>query len=162
VNATSVRATVALTLLLLLAGGLQSTVSYRFAIGGGQPDFVLVIALTAALLSNARVGGLVGFAAGLITAGLTGQTVGTYIVTRTLVGFLAGGLSGRFLRVHVVTVAVCAGIGALTAELLYGLSVPRSGFLPIIRAAGIGAIGNGVAALFAAVLLRRLGWGEDR
>jgi rod shape-determining protein MreD len=157
------RALAGFFLLLLLAAGLQTTLAPRLLLLGGQPDFVFAVAIAAALLADAGVGALAGFAAGLITAALIGDTVGTLIVSQTLAGFAAGALGARLFRTNLVVVLAGALAVSLLAHAAYALSAPAV----FARGGGAGgvltaAVGNALIALPVALLLRRLGWGPER
>lgn len=147
--------TVAVYLALLLAGiGLQATVSSQLAFLGAQPDFLLALALCAALLTDAPTGATVGFFSGLMTAAVTGQTVGTYLVTRTVAAWVVGGLRKRFIRSGVLVTLLGVGLGSIIAGLFYGLSVPRIGLSHWLSITFVGAGFNMIAALPVAILLR--------
>lgn len=156
------RALAGFFLLLLLAAGLQTTLAPRLLLLGGQPDFVFAVAITGALLADAGVGALAGFAAGLITAALIGDTVGTLIVSQTLAGFAAGALGARLFRANRSVVLAGTFAASLLAHGVYALSAPavfaRGGAGGVLTA----AVGNALIALPVALLLRRLGWGPER
>lgn len=157
------RALAGLFLLLLLGAGLQTTLAPRLLLWGGQPDFVFAVAIAASLLVDAGTGALAGFAGGLITAALVGETVGTLIVSRTLAGFAAGALGARLFRVNLLVVLAGTFVASLLANGVYALSAPAV----FARSGGgvgalMGAFGNALIALPIALLLRRLGWGSEQ
>jgi rod shape-determining protein MreD len=152
-------------LLLLLAAGLQTTLAPRLVLLGGQPDFVFAVAITACLLADAGIGALAGCAAGLITAALVGDTVGTLIVSRTLAGFAAGLLGARLFRANLLVVLAGAFAASLFAHGVYALSAPAvfaRGGGSSVGGALLGAAGNVLIVLPVALLLRRLGWTPER
>lgn len=152
---------VAFWVLLVVCAVLQSSVSFRLRLWGGQPDFLLVLALSAALLSNATQGALCGFAVGLVTGALHGETVGTWIVTRVLVGYLAGRTVERVVQPGVLVAVAGTLVGSVLAGLLYGLSVPGIGLNRWIALTLPTAGLNLVAAVPIALLLHRAGWGSE-
>jgi rod shape-determining protein MreD len=150
-------------LLLLLAAGFQGTLAPRLFAAGGQPDLVLAAALTLSLLSGPTAGALLGFAAGLLGAALSGETVGTLLVSRTLAGFVGGAFGARLLRPAAPAVALGVFAATLAGEAVYILAAPRVGAARWAAAAVVGAAWNVLLALPTMVLLRRLGWdgGQD-
>jgi len=157
-----VRALLAFVFLLFLAAGLQTTLAPRLVLLGGQPDFVFAVAVAASLLADAGGGAVAGFAGGLITAALVGETVGTLIVSRTLAGFAAGALGSRLFRANAVVLLVGAFLASLLAQGVYALSAPAVAARGGAGAVLVGAVENALIALFVALLLRRLGWGPER
>ncbi|WP_394796156.1 hypothetical protein [Armatimonas sp.] len=146
---------VVLYFVLLMAGvGLQATVSSHLGFLGAQPDFLLALALCVALLTDAPLGASAGFLSGLMMAAISGQTMGTYLVTRTVAAWLVGGLRKRFVRAGVLVTLLGVGVGSLIAGLLYGLSVPRIGLYHWLSLTFVGAGLNMFVALPVAVLLR--------
>jgi hypothetical protein len=147
-------------LLLLAAAGIQSGLLGRLGYREGHPDLLMTLALSAALLSDAGVGCLVGMASGLVTAAVVGQTVGTYLVSRTLAGFVAGWLTNRLYRGNIGVVVLGVFVTSVLAEVTYGLAAPRLTLRHWVQATLIGAAMNAVLALPATLLLRRCGWGK--
>ncbi len=156
------RALAGFVLLLLLAAGLQTTLAPRLLLWGGQPDFVFAVSIAASLLTDAGGGALAGFAGGLVTAALTGETVGTLIVSRTLAGFAAGALASRLFRANVLVLLAGAFVAGLIAQGVYALSAPAVAARAGAGTALAGAVENALLALVVALLLRRLGWGPER
>lgn len=152
----------ALCLLLLFAGALQGALAWRLHAGGGQPDFVLAVLLSAALLSNAALGSLIGLAGGLVTAALVGETIGSLLVSRTLAGFAAGWLASRLFRVSPSVAVLGALFASIVAEIVYVLAAPRIGVRVWLGAALVGALWNAALAVPLTLVLRRLGWEPDR
>lgn len=148
-------------LLLVLMIGLQSVLSRQLTVFGASPDFLLTLMLSAALLTDASTGACVGFVDGLAMAGTTfGQTPGTYIVTRTISGYVVGGLRRRFLPSGIFAAVLGVALGSALAGVLYGLSVPRIGVTRFIQSTFLGALYNAVLAVPVSLCLRKLGWGQ--
>jgi rod shape-determining protein MreD len=120
----SPRAGLAFLVLLIAAALLQSTLSPRLFVLGGQPDFVFIVVIAGALLADAGFGALFGLGGGLLTAALVGETVGTFLVSRTLAGFVAGAVGARLFRGNVFVVMAGVALAALVAEGVYVLSAP--------------------------------------
>jgi rod shape-determining protein MreD len=149
-------------MLLFLAGSAaQSTLAYPLHdLLGAQPDFLLTILLCAALLSDAATGCVVGFAGGLLTASLTGQIVGTLLVTRTAAGFLAGSLTTRVFETNTLIVMLGVFVTSLATFLLQTLVAPQQiGLALWLQETLGGAVWNAVISLPVSILLRRSGWG---
>jgi hypothetical protein len=146
--------------LLLVAGGLQSTVAAHFTFWNAQPDFPMALALAAALLSDAATGSLAGFAAGLVSGSIVGQTLGTFLVTRTLAGFVSGSFTARLYGANLGVVVLGVFTGSVVAEILHGLAAPRISLLHWIQTALLGGAMNALLALPLSALLRRCGWGR--
>lgn len=140
--------------LLFLGLGLQAIFSTRLSFFGGQPDFLLALALCAALLTDAPTGAAAGFLSGLMTAAVTGQTMGTYLVTRTVAAALVGWLRKRFVKAGVFITLLGVGAGSVLAGVLYGLSNPRIGLSHWVSLTFVGALFNMIVALPVAFLLR--------
>jgi|GEM_PF-3135510 rod shape-determining protein MreD len=154
-----------LVLVLLIAAGLQSVVAGPLSgLTVGQPDFILVLVLVAALFTDSGVGCLVGFGGGLLTASLVGETVGSYLVSRVLAGFVAGRLSGRFFQGNLIVILAAVFIGSVVAEVAYGLAAPPLRGVSLLRylqTAGGNILWNTALALPAAWVLTRCGWNPN-
>jgi len=159
-NAPGPRALFLLSLLLLAATAVQGLFAHHLRWRGGQPDFIFTVALVAALLSGAGAGSVFGFLGGLFTASIAGSTVGTFLVTRTIAGFVAGWFSERMFRGNILVIMASVLCATGVSELLYILAVPRVGFTVWLPAALIGACWNAVLAVPAAYVLQWAGWGE--
>jgi len=156
---------IGLCFLLLVATALQTTFARFFVVyGGGQPDFVLTLALAASLLASAETGCFIGFGAGVLSAAAVGETVGSLIVSRTIAGFAAGSLAGRFFRANVGVVLLAAILGTIAAEVVYALAAPplALGFFRWITRVGLAVAWNALFSIPSFYLLRRVGWGGDR
>lgn len=150
-----------LILLFGLSAGFQSSVASRVGFLGGAPDFLLTLTLTAALLADAATGATVGFIGGLLAAAVAGQTVGTYMASRTFTAWLAAWTTGRFIesRPWVVVFGVC--VGTLATEILYLLGYPHIRLSLWWRATLISALLNALLSIPTYLLLKRLGWQKN-
>lgn len=151
-----------LALLFGLASGLQSSLASRLGFFGGQPDFLLTLTLTAALLADAGVGAIVGFVGGLLAAAVAGQTLGTYIVTRTIAAWQAAWTTGRFLESRSWVVVLGVGVGTLATEVLYLFGYPHLSPARWVRATLIECLFNAALSIPTYLLLRKIGWGAER
>jgi len=88
---------VALYLAMLGGGGLaQSTVAPFLRVANVTPDLPLILAVFLGFRRGPEVGCLSGFALGIIQDVAGGGVVGAQALTKGLLGFLVGLLSGRF------------------------------------------------------------------
>ena len=155
------RAVIALLVLLFVAAALQGAFSARLYRWGGQPDFIFTVVMCAALLSDAGLGALLGLAGGLMTAALVGETVGTFLFSRTIAGFVAGALSARLFRANIGVIMLSIVAASAVAQILYILSAPQVGLMPWLRSTLVGAGWNALLAIPATIALRRFGWGPE-
>lgn len=147
--------------LLLLAAGLQAQVSHRLHFCGGQPDFLFALLLTTAFLSDSSgTGALIGFGGGLMTGAVVWETVGTFLVSRTLAGFVAGWFSDRMSQSNVAVLIFAVAGASVVGELVYVLAAPRIGLSRWVLGALVGTAWNIALSLPLFFLLRRLGWGR--
>jgi cell shape-determining protein MreD len=149
-------------LFLCIAAGLQSAFAARLTLFGGQPDFVLTLTLSAALLSDAAVGCLVGMAGGMVAAATVGQTVGTFLVSRIIAGYCAGTLTSRLYRGNIGVIFLGVLATTTIAEVAYVLSAPGGSLRIWAQSVAVSALMNAVIALPLTALLRRCGWGHNR
>ncbi len=119
--------------LLLGLVPIQTTVLHYASIGGIRPDLCLIAACLAGFVAGEREGMMLGFALGFIQDLFSAGELWLNLVTKGLIGFLAG-LVGRFLA-NATPVAMLAT--------LLGLSVVSGTvFLMAVR------MGEGLADLF--------------
>ncbi len=142
------------SVLLFIGVGLQSVFSSSLVLWGGQPDFLLTLALSVALITDSSLGAVAGFISGLMTAVVAGPTLGTFLVTRTIAAWAVGALRKRFVHAGVLVTLMGVGLGSILSGVLYGLSNPRIGLGHWFSLTVVGAVLNMIAALPVAVLLR--------
>ena len=88
-----------LSVLLLVALLLQTTVVTDLRVRGTCADLMLLTAICAGLAGGAEMGGIVGFASGLvIDLFLETTPVGLSALTFCLIGFAVGGVRRAFFR----------------------------------------------------------------
>lgn len=109
-------------LVIFLAVVVQTVFVAPFDIGGARGDIVLLVAIAAALESDAERGAIVGFAAGLSFDLLLNTPVGLSALTYCLVGYLVGTFQSSVLRstwwIPVVGTIVASAIGVLLFAVL--------------------------------------------
>ena len=142
---------------LLMAAGLQSTFAGHLYVGGGQPDFLLTTATVIGVQTSMTVGTGMGFAAGLLTAGIGGPYAGTYIISRTVACFSSLWLVESFLRQAVLASLLATFCATIFSGILFGFSVPHFGLIRLIQMTGVSALMNTVLALPLAFIFSFLG-----
>lgn len=103
---------------LFLAAGIQGNLPMSISIFGAMPDLVLVVLIAYALAQDPEFGVTLGFIAGLIHGCSVGLTVGSFIATRAITGFIAGLVSTRLFSENAIVptfsvlwlTAVCGGL----------------------------------------------------
>jgi len=102
----------------LVAAGIQGNLPAGMSLMGARPDLVLVVLIAYSLAADPLAGAALGFAAGLVHGSAVGLSVGSFVVTRTLTGFLAGLATTRLFTDNPVVpvfstawlTAVCEGL----------------------------------------------------
>ena len=82
---------------ILIALGLQTTLSSQGFANGTSIDLVLIVVVYVAIKSGPSTGVLAGTVAGLIQDSLTSGILGIGGLAKTLVGFLCGVLGSQFI-----------------------------------------------------------------
>lgn len=113
----------ALMALTVFGGGVaQATVVPALRIGDVAPDLPLILVVLLALRRGPELGGVAGFAMGLLQDTAGGGLIGVQALTKALIGFvvgsLAGGLRGTQPLVQVPGLALLTIVEGL---LRYGL-----------------------------------------
>lgn len=147
-------------LLLLAAGVCQGRLAHSVAIHGAQPDFVLVTLACGATLLGGSGGVGLGLWAGLLTAALVPQTLGSFLTSRMAGGAFAGWLAGSVIQRSLVVPPLAALATTGVTELVYVLMAPAHH----LRAWAIAVVGEALCNMVWAIpiflLLRRLGIGH--
>lgn len=142
--------------LSLVLVGLQSSLAFRLELFGAKPDFLLTLALCAGLLTEGVGGAAAGFLAGLFTVAVMGNTVGTYLISRTVAAWLVAVLRKRLVRTSVWVTVIGVALGTVVAGILFGLSVPRIGLSRWLSATFASTLINALVALPITLVLRVL------
>ena len=145
-------------LYLALVFVLQTTWVHHLAIGGVQPDLVLLTVVFIALLAGQVEAALLGFAIGLCQDAYSPQDLGLNALSKSLVGFAVGfgrgGLLAETVQVQVI-VLVAAVFVHDTIYYLGSSSTSMTQVPYLLLHFGIGrAIYTGILAIFVAWLLR--------
>ena len=127
-----------LALVILVTLVVQVVVVSPLAIAGGRGNVILLIAIAAALETDAERGAIAGFASGLAFDLLLDTPMGLSALTGALVGWVVGTAKDSVLRdaaaIQLGLVAVASALGTLLyagAAVVFGLTVDP-GRLPAI------------------------------
>ncbi len=112
------------SLLILLAAAIQGNLPDWLIIKGGQPDLILVALIATALTLDPATGAVLGFVAGLVHGAITGESLGSFIVTRTIIGYAAGSLTVRLFSDNPVVPVLAAGGLTFAGEFIFLLANP--------------------------------------
>jgi len=77
---------------------LQSTVVSLLQVGNARPDLLLLVTVSAGLLSGRTSGGSVGFFGGLLWDLLTAQFFGMYTLAKLLTGYTVGSFEKKVFK----------------------------------------------------------------
>ena len=146
---------IALALWFWAAAVLQQAVAPRIQIVAAMPDLLLVVALVSAVFFPPRKAAVLGFVAGVLHGGIAGADLAQYAVSRTLVAFAVGYLSGLDLDVRPWYVGLTVLGGTLAAQFLMMIPAPPAEIGPYVRATILSAMYNGVLAIPIYALIRR-------
>lgn len=120
-------------LLILLAAGLQGNLPEWMLIKGGQPDLILVALIATALMLDPTTGAVLGFFAGLVQGSIVSDSLGSFIVTRTIIGYAAGTLTVRMFSDNPVVPVIAAGGLTFVGEFIFLLANPTPNLIGAIN-----------------------------
>lgn len=112
-------------IILLIAAGIQGNLPSSISLMGAKPDLVLVVLIAYSLAADPAFGAGLGFIAGLIQGSAVGLSLGSFIVTRTITGFLAGFVTTRLFGENPIVPVLSAAWLTLVCEGLLILVSPR-------------------------------------
>lgn len=121
---TSGRQTFLVSILLLIAAGLQGRVAHAIVINHAQPDFILIVASCASILIGGEYAVIIGFLAGLLQASLIDQYVGSFLTSRTLAATFTGTLKRLVIRDSLLVPPITVFITTVVSELLMAAMAP--------------------------------------
>jgi rod shape-determining protein MreD len=140
-----VRRLLALTLVLVVAVLVQSTVLARLTLAGVRPDLLVLAVVSVAVATDPTTGAVFGFVAGLVADLLFDLPVGVSALVYTAVGFAVG-----MVRVYVTSHRplvhlVLAGAASLASVWCCGLLLrvfDLSSWAAVLRAGPLVAVYN--------------------
>ncbi len=147
-------------LVVFVALLLQVGVAPYIAIGGVVPNFLLLAAVTLAMVQGPTVGAAAGFACGLLFDLLGQGPVGPMAIVLAVTGYIAGLLAAKlFAEGWLLPLSVLA-VASVAAELAYALllnllGTPTPFFRTLLQVVLPGAVYNTALALLAYPFLAR-------
>jgi len=111
------------TLLLLIAFILQFTLVHYIEIYGYRPDLLLIVLVSFSLRKGPNWGMTIGFTVGLIQDYVSAQLIGLAALSKTIAGFVAGNLRGKFAEStqFFLTLIICGLLHDLVYFFIYFL-----------------------------------------
>ena len=143
-------------IMLLLAGALQGNLPHWLVIKGARPDFLLVVLIAVSLTQDPLTGAVLGFLAGLIHGSIVGINIGSFIVSRTIIGFAAGSVTIRLFSENPVVPVLAAGGLTFVGEALFLLANPAPDMLASLNIVLFKSLYNSLLTLIVYWFLRWL------
>lgn len=138
---------------VIAAVAVQGILPRWLAVFGGRPDLVLVVLVAFALAEEPQVGAAMGFYAGLMQGSAVGTSMGSFIVTRTVTGFLAGLANTQVFRDNPIVPTLSAAWLTAACEGLFLLANPRADLLASMKIVGGECILNALFTLALCLIL---------
>jgi rod shape-determining protein MreD len=144
-----------LTLALLLSFTLHIAFGSSLSLFNAQPNLALLTLLVCCLFCGPRTGAFAGFFTGLLEGSYAAGYLGSFLVTRSLAGWLVGALDERLFRDNPLIAMGIAFLGTLLAECCFFLFAPQPHPARYFLNALTGSLYNAALALPLYYLLRR-------
>ena len=139
------RRLLALTLVLVVAVLVQSTVLARLTLAGVRPDLLVLAVVSVAVATDPTTGAVFGFVAGLVADLLFDLPVGVSALVYTAVGFAVGTVRVYVTSHRPLVHLVLAGAASLASVWCCGLLLrvfDLSSWAAVARAGPLVAVGN--------------------
>ena len=107
---------ITLTLTVIIAYILQTTIIQNFNIAGIYPNLVLVVTCCVAFLFGSTSGSVVGFFIGILCDLYWGRTVGLYAIIGMYLGLIVGQFNKKFFKDNYLIVCVLIVLATLICE----------------------------------------------
>lgn len=107
-----------ISILLIIAHVLSSTIFGVIRIGGIIPNFMMMLIVSFALLRGSKEGAVIGIAAGLLYDISFGITVGPTALIYGVIGYICGKFNKNFYRENFILPFLCT-LGATLCDGLY-------------------------------------------
>ena len=140
---------------ILAAAGIQGNLPSWMTIFGAKPDLVLVVLISYSLAADPEFGAGLGFIAGLVQGSIIGISMASFVITRTVTGFLAGLVNTRLFGENPLVPVISAGWLTLACEFLFLLANPRPVFFVAARTVLGECIYNSILTIFVYLILRQ-------
>lgn len=122
-----------LVILLVICAVLQVMLAPNIAIGGVSPNFMLLPAVCAGIIADARQGCIFGFTSGLIFDLSTTGPLGAMTFILTLVGFLVGVFANDLLSENWLMPVGVLLVASLLTEILHVIISAMFGVAPFFH-----------------------------
>lgn len=142
--------------MLFLAGALQGNLPHWLMIKGARPDFLLITLISFSLMQDPLLGTVLGFLAGLIHGSIVGISLGSFIVSRTVIGFAAGSVTIRLFSENPIVPVLAAGGLTFVGEALFLLVNPTPDLLASLNVVLFKSLYNSLLTLIVFWFLRWL------
>jgi rod shape-determining protein MreD len=161
------RRTVSITLIILTALLLQSTIFGEIRLLGARPELIYLVTILLAMMEGPSEGAVVGFAGGMAQDFLLNQPKGMTALTLTLLGYVIG-----TLRQYIVTPSpwlpvILAGVGTFAGVVFYGsiaflLGQLDTGWAYLLKVASLSGAYNALLTPVVYPLLKRVSQTSSR
>jgi rod shape-determining protein MreD len=160
-----VRRTLLLTVVIVTALLLQTTVFADVRLLGARPELMFLLTISFAILEGPASGAVTGFAGGMAQDFLLDQPKGITALTLTLLGYTVGLLRQYIVSPSPVLPVLLVAGGTFVGELFYGLVAFLLGQLDVttlylFRVAALSAVYNAILTPLVYPVLRRAAEGS--
>ncbi len=159
------RRTLLLTVVIVTALLLQTTVFADVRLLGARPELMFLLTISFAILEGPASGAVTGFAGGMAQDFLLDQPKGITALTLTLLGYTVGLLRQYIVSPSPVLPVLLVAGGTFVGELFYGLVAFLLGQLDVttlylFRVAALSAVYNAILTPLVYPVLRRAAEGS--
>jgi rod shape-determining protein MreD len=160
-----VRRTLLLSVVIVTALLLQTTVFADVRLLGARPELMFLLSISFAILEGPASGAITGFAGGMAQDFLLDQPKGITALTLTLLGYTVGLLRQYIVSPSPVLPVLLVAGGTFVGELFYGLVAFLLGQLDVtalylFRIAALSAVYNAILTPLVYPVLRRAAEGS--
>jgi rod shape-determining protein MreD len=160
-----VRRTLLLSVVIVTALLLQTTVFADVRLLGARPELMFLLTISFAILEGPASGAITGFAGGMAQDFLLDQPKGITALTLTLLGYAVGLLRQYIVSPSPVLPVLLVAGGTFVGELFYGLVAFLLGQLDVtalylFRIAALSAVYNAILTPLVYPVLRRAAEGS--
>ena len=159
------RRTILLTVIVLTALLLQTTVFADIRLWGSRPELMYLLTIVFGVLEGPASGAVTGFVGGMAQDFLLNQPKGITALTLTLLGYAIGMFRQYIVSPSPVLPVVLVGLGTFGGVLFYGvvsflLGQLDTGWFYLLRSAALSALYNAVLTPLLFPILRRAAEGS--
>lgn len=159
------RRTILLTVVVLTALLLQTTVFADVRLLGARPELMYLLTIVFAVLEGPASGAATGFIGGMAQDFLLNQPKGITALTLTLLGYAIGMLRQYIVSPSPVLPVVLVALGTFAGVLFYGvvsflLGQLDTSWLYLVRVAALSAVYNAILTPLVYPILRRAAEGS--